>query len=630
MRDWRPFVVPAALLLVWELTSALRLLDLEFISRPTRILTAGLGGLSDGSFFRATLQTLEACLFGLSLALVVGVLLGIFLGLSSFAEFVTRPCLEGLRSIPSIAFAPLTLLLFGFGLPMEGLVVAYACLWPILITTIAAVRNVEPRLLEFASTLEMDRRTLIRKIMVPAIFSRVLVGLRTAAGFALVVSVTVEILINPRGLGYGLIISQQSLQIDLMYAYILWLAFVGMIFNALIRLADRDEAAGAKQAIVSILARASRIAPAATAAAVPWMLEIASAIRQRVVSAYSAVPQLAPSLPRLLAAISVLKTSTPSAVNALAEMIAPRWTAARSAAVAAYDRTSERARSWLAASSASALAASAAAHRIASPKLAAIFPAGSDVRRSLSNGLAVGLFTLLFFALWQAVVDFGLVSRIFVAAPLSAFDVMLERIANCSLPKTVWSTGQRLLAGWGAAVVFALAIGTAVGNSRRAYAYLSPTLEFFRPLPASAVIPVAALFFGLNSTMSTFVVAFGSLWPVLLAATHGFANVPRELREVSETLEMSSTRYIVTIAMPSASVDIMAGLRISLSLALILTVVTEMQASLPGLGYEIFAAQRNFRSADLYAGLMTLGIFGYLVNQGLLLAERRLMRWRTA
>ena len=199
-------------------------------------------GLTDGSFLRATWQTLEACLFGLSLAIVVGVSLGIFLGLSSIAEFVSRPSLEGLRSIPSIAFAPLTLLLFGFGLPMEGLIVAYACLWPILITTISAVRSIEPRLLEVAAALEMSALRRIRTIVLPAMLPRFLVGVRTAVGFALVVSVTVEILINPRGLGYGLIVSQQSLRIDLMYAYLVWLAVIGLAVNALVRLADSEAA----------------------------------------------------------------------------------------------------------------------------------------------------------------------------------------------------------------------------------------------------------------------------------------------------------------------------------------------------------------------------------------------------
>jgi ABC-type nitrate/sulfonate/bicarbonate transport system permease component len=239
---WRSIAIPAAALVLWEVVAGLRVVDLEFISRPSHILIAAISGLADGSFLYATWQTLEACLFGITIALVVGVLVGIFLGLSQFAEYVSRPSLEALRSIPSIAFAPLTLLLFGFGLPMEGMIVAYACLWPILITTTSAVRNIEPRLIEIAAALEMSPVKRVQKIIIPAVLSRVLVGLRTAAGFALVVSVTVEILINPRGLGYGLIIAQQSLRIDVMYAYLLWLAVLGLVVNALVRLADREVA----------------------------------------------------------------------------------------------------------------------------------------------------------------------------------------------------------------------------------------------------------------------------------------------------------------------------------------------------------------------------------------------------
>lgn len=246
------------------------------------------------------------------------------------------------------------------------------------------------------------------------------------------------------------------------------------------------------------------------------------------------------------------------------------------------------------------------------------------------NVAAATGFTLLVIVLWQLVVETGLVNRLFLAAPSQAFAVIVERAWSGTLWTAILDTAQRMAAGWVLAVLLAMALGIAIGNSRSANQFLSPTLEFFRPLPASAVIPVAVLFFGLTTTMSTFVIAFGSLWPVLLAAIHGFVKVPRELREVASTLEMSKARYIVTVAIPSASVDIMAGLRISLALALILTVVTEMQASLPGLGYEIFLAQRTFRSADLYAGLITLGAFGFLASQLLFLVERRLMRWRSA
>ena len=126
---------------------------------------------------------------------------------------------------------------------------------------------------------------------------------------------------------------------------------------------------------------------------------------------------------------------------------------------------------------------------------------------TIGRGVAAALFTLLVFALWQAAVDSKLVSRVFVAAPLSALEVIVERGANGSLFTTTGATAQRLFAGWIAAVAIAMALGTAIGNSRTAYEYLAPTLEFFRPLPASAVIPVAVLFLGLSAKMSTAVIA---------------------------------------------------------------------------------------------------------------------------
>lgn len=231
----RAALVPALLILFWEISSRTGLLTMEYLSRPSDILRAGIGALLDGSILLATWQTFEAAFLGLLLAIVVGVLTGTILGLSMTAERITGPTIEALRPIPAVAFIPLSLLLFGFGLSMEGAVVAYACVWPILISTIAAVRGIEPRLLEVARALEMPFATQLRKIIIPAALSRINVGIRVAVGFALVVAVTVEIIVNPRGLGYNLILAQQSLRVDLMYAQLLWLCIVGYAINALLR-----------------------------------------------------------------------------------------------------------------------------------------------------------------------------------------------------------------------------------------------------------------------------------------------------------------------------------------------------------------------------------------------------------
>src|SRR5450755_4425609 len=228
-------ILPALFIAVWEISSRTGVLTLESLSRPSDILHAGIVGLADGSILIATGQTFETALLGLTFAAVAGIMAGAVLGLSPVLERVIDPTIEALRPIPAVAFIPLALMMFGFGVSMEATIVAYACVWPILIVTISAVRSIEPRLLEVADTLEMNFAQRLHKIILPAAFIRINVGLRVATGIALVVAVTVEIVLNPRGLGYSLMLAQQSLRVDIMYAQLLWLCVIGYALNSLMR-----------------------------------------------------------------------------------------------------------------------------------------------------------------------------------------------------------------------------------------------------------------------------------------------------------------------------------------------------------------------------------------------------------
>jgi NitT/TauT family transport system permease protein len=196
-------------------------------------------GIADGSILLATWQTFEAALTGFAVAALSGILCGVILGLSPRLERVVGPSIDALRPIPSVALIPLALLVFGFGLRMEASVVAFACFWPVLLMTIAAVRGIEPRLLDVARSLELSFFSQMKKIIVPAALGRISVGLRLALAISLVVAVTVEIVLNPRGLGYSMIGAQQALRSDLMYAELLWLGVVGWILNYLAQKAFR-------------------------------------------------------------------------------------------------------------------------------------------------------------------------------------------------------------------------------------------------------------------------------------------------------------------------------------------------------------------------------------------------------
>ncbi len=232
--------------------------------------------------------------------------------------------------------------------------------------------------------------------------------------------------------------------------------------------------------------------------------------------------------------------------------------------------------------------------------------------------------------LWHVLADYKIISPVFFPSPGRTFAELAGRFADGSIWEPLGQTTLRMIYGWLAACLLGVVIGAAVGSSRTMRAYLEPLLEFIRPLPASAIIPVAILFFGLSNQMSTAVIAFGSIWPVLLASVHGFANVEPRLVEVASVLRMSRITTIMKISIPSAMPDILAGARVSLSIALILAIVTEMQASLPGLGQDILLAQRSFRSPALYAGVVMLGMVGFVANACLVAVERRMLRWRVA
>jgi sulfonate transport system permease protein len=200
---------------------------------PTSAAAAAFGrAVSDGSLFQATGFTLGAAGAGLALGFVLGTLLGTWLGLSTRAGRLSFLTVEVLRPVPSVALIPLAMLVFGFGLNMEAAVVAFAVFWPMLLLAQAAARQVDPRLLEVADALELPVRERFTKIVLPSMVPRLFVALRLGVAVALVVAVTVEIAANPHGMGYAIMVAQQSLDPALMLAWLFWIAVVGYAVNA--------------------------------------------------------------------------------------------------------------------------------------------------------------------------------------------------------------------------------------------------------------------------------------------------------------------------------------------------------------------------------------------------------------
>jgi sulfonate transport system permease protein len=241
---------------------------------------------------------------------------------------------------------------------------------------------------------------------------------------------------------------------------------------------------------------------------------------------------------------------------------------------------------------------------------------------------------LAFLALWWFASHGEWVSRVFMPTPEATWESLLQGFSAApgtdaaDLRTASWQTFVRMLLGWGLASLIGVALGTLIGMSVMARQWIAPTLEFLRPLPASAVLPLAISIFGLSPVMVLFVVSFGAMWPVLLATVQGLANVEPRLREVAAGLQMSRTAFAWKIGLPATLPDILAGMRLSMTVSLIVAVVGEMIASQAGLGQAILLAARSFRASELFAGIVLLGALGFISNALLAVLEHRLLRWQ--
>ncbi|MFD9905033.1 ABC transporter permease [Streptomyces sp. NPDC059063] len=185
----------------------------------------------------------------------------------------------------------------------------------------------------------------------------------------------------------------------------------------------------------------------------------------------------------------------------------------------------------------------------------------------------------------------------------------------------------RALGGWALGGAAGVVIGLVAGQWPRAAGYLDPPVTFLRSLPKPAVVPVFLLVFGAGDLMRIGLIAFGCTWPVLLNTLQGVRSVDPVQRDTARAFHIPTHVQLVRVVVPAALPKIAAGLRITLSLSLILMVLSEWLLADSGLGHFLITAQRTFDILDMWAAIVLLGLIGYLLNLLFLAAERRLLRW---
>jgi len=245
-------------------------------------------------------------------------------------------------------------------------------------------------------------------------------------------------------------------------------------------------------------------------------------------------------------------------------------------------------------------------------------------RRALGAALevAVPLVLLALWALWSA--D----STVYYFPPLTdiletfADTWLFERVGSDVVPSLT-----RLALGYGIAVAIAVGLGLALGLSHRLRRALDPTVQFLRSIPPPALLPFGILVLGVGTSMKVFIIAFVCVWPVLLNTVDGVAGVDPLLRETADVYGIGRRDRVLRVILPAAAPQVFAGMRTSLSLALILMVISEMVASTNGIGYFVLQSQRSFDMPEMWSGILLLGLLGYGLNAVFMIVERRILRW---
>jgi ABC-type nitrate/sulfonate/bicarbonate transport system permease component len=208
------------------------------------------------------------------------------------------------------------------------------------------------------------------------------------------------------------------------------------------------------------------------------------------------------------------------------------------------------------------------------------------------------------------------------------FAALFKLIISEQFAAHVLATLARFFQGYVIAALIAVSSGVVLGYFRLANSIFATVIEFLRPMPSVAIIPVAVLTLGIGDAMIVAVTVYASVWPILVNTIDGVRDIEPTLLHTARTFGLGRRAILSRIVLPGAAPFIVTGLRISLSIALILVTTAEMIAGSRGLGFFILDQERSFNTGNMYAGIIVVAAVGYALNRLFLVVEGKALRWR--
>jgi ABC-type nitrate/sulfonate/bicarbonate transport system permease component len=246
---------------------------------------------------------------------------------------------------------------------------------------------------------------------------------------------------------------------------------------------------------------------------------------------------------------------------------------------------------------------------------------GATLRRTV---LFLGLPVTLVLIWWFASAG----STDFTSPPLKTIvDVFPETWLQGRIGRDVVPSLTRLAVGYSVALVAGVALGVVIGSNKVLRGVLEPVLEFLRAIPPAVLVPVLILIVGIGDEMKILVIVSGCVWPILLNTVEGVRGSDEVLGDTCRSYRIGGPLRLRTFVLRSASPQIMTGARQALSIGLILMVISELKAASDGIGYTITQFRQGFQYAEMWSGVIVLGILGVVLALLFRLVERRVLNW---
>lgn len=231
-------------------------------------------------------------------------------------------------------------------------------------------------------------------------------------------------------------------------------------------------------------------------------------------------------------------------------------------------------------------------------------------------------------ALWQAASSSGLLPALLMPSPAAVVEALWSQIRGGTLMMNVGYSVERIVWGWLIGSAAGLLLGFAMGIFSLARSVGLPIVSALFPVPKIALLPLLILWFGIGEPSKIAVIALGVFFPSIIAAYTAVDGVPRNLIRMAQSFGVPPVAIVRKIILPGAMPGILAGFRITTSIALILLVAAEMIGARYGIGAFILAAGNLMQTDQLVAGVALLSILGLIIAFILGHLERWLLRWR--